>query len=48
MTSLDRIDLEILGHLQNNGRIANKQLARLVGLAPSTCLTRVRRLIESG
>lgn len=48
MTPLDRIDFDILGILQNNGRIANKQLARQVGLAPSTCLTRVRRLVDGG
>lgn len=48
MITLDRIDLEILDHLQNDGRMANKQLARLVGLAPSSCLTRVRRLVDTG
>ena len=44
----DRIDFEIVSELQNNARIANKVLADRVGLAPSTCLERVRRLRETG
>ena len=48
MITLDRIDFEIVGELQNNARIANKVLADRVGLAPSTCLERVRRLRDSG
>ena len=48
MTTLDRIDFEIIGLLQNDGRLANKQLARQVGLAPSSCLIRVRRLLDTG
>ena len=47
-SSLDRIDFEIIGHLQNDARIANKVLADRVGLAPSTCLERVRRLRQLG
>ncbi|MDP6943173.1 MAG: Lrp/AsnC family transcriptional regulator [Myxococcota bacterium] len=46
--ALDRIDFEILAALQNDGRISNKELAALVGLAPSTCLGRVRRLTDDG
>jgi DNA-binding Lrp family transcriptional regulator len=45
-TSLDRIDCEILAALQNNARLSNKELAARVGLAPSSCLARVRRLQE--
>jgi len=45
---LDRIDIEILAALQNNARISNKELAATVGLAPSSCLERVRRLQEGG
>ena len=41
---LNRIDFEILGHLQNNGDLSNKVLAHKIGLAPSSCLQRVRRL----
>lgn len=45
---LDRIDIEILAALQNNARLSNKELAAEVGLAPSSCLERVRRLRSSG
>jgi DNA-binding Lrp family transcriptional regulator len=45
---LDRIDFVIIAQLQNNARIANKVLAARVGLAPSTCLERVRRLRQAG
>jgi len=45
---LDRIDFAILTILQKNGRISNKRLAERVGLAPSTCLERVRRLVRNG
>ena len=44
---LDRIDFEILGLLQKNARMTNKDLAETVGIAPSTCLERVRRLVDS-
>ena len=45
---MDRIDSEILQALQNDARLTNKELAGLVGLAPSSCLERVRRLWENG
>ncbi len=45
---LDRIDLRILAHLQENGRISNLDLAEVVGLSPSPCLMRVRRLERAG
>jgi DNA-binding Lrp family transcriptional regulator len=45
---LDRTDVEILRHLQNNARLSNKELADRIGLAPSTCLERVRKLERSG
>jgi len=44
----DRIDNNILAALQNNARISNKELAAEVGLAPSSCLERVRRLQRQG
>lgn len=44
----DRIDCEILESLQKNARIPNKQLAERLGIAPSTCLERVRRLHAAG
>ena len=46
--ALDRIDFDILAALQNDGRLTNKELAGRVGLAPSSCLERVRRLREGG
>lgn len=48
MTALDRIDSKILAALQNNARLTNKELAARVGLAPSSCLERVRRLFDAG
>jgi DNA-binding Lrp family transcriptional regulator len=45
---LDRTDFAILDSLQNDGRLSNKELAAAVGLAPSSCLERVRRLRERG
>ncbi len=47
-TTFDRIDAGILTALQNEGRLSNKELAAKVGLAPSSCLERVRRLRETG
>jgi DNA-binding Lrp family transcriptional regulator len=46
--ALDRIDRAIIDALQNNARLSNKELASSVGLAPSSCLARVRRLTEAG
>ncbi len=45
---LDRIDLKILGVLQENGRITNAALADQVGLSASPCLQRVKRLEGAG
>lgn len=45
---MDRIDFEIIEHLQNDGRISNKSLAAKVGLAPSTCFERVKQLQTKG
>jgi len=45
---LDEIDLKILGLLQDDGRIANKDLARVVNLSPTPCLRRVGLLTEAG
>ncbi len=44
MTALDSFDYAILAALRKNARLSNKDLARKVGLAESTCLERVRRL----
>ncbi|MGI4955389.1 MAG: Lrp/AsnC family transcriptional regulator [Janthinobacterium lividum] len=45
---LDRIDLRILTHLQQNGRVTNVDLADAVGLSASPCLMRVKRLEKAG
>ncbi len=45
---LDRIDFAILDALQNDARLTNKELAARVGLAPSSCLERVRKLVVDG
>lgn len=48
MRPLDRTDRDLLRLLQNNARLSNKELAAAVGVAPSTCLERVRRLTAEG
>lgn len=45
---LDAIDRRILRALQRDGRLQNVELAKQVGLSPSPCLRRVRRLEEAG
>lgn len=45
---MDKIDLTILGALQNNARISNVELAAEAGLSPSACLRRVSQLEKSG
>ena len=45
---LNRIDRAIVEALQNNARLPNKALAEHVGLAPSSCLERVRALVARG
>ena len=45
---LDRTDKRILEAIQKNGNISNLELADLVGLSPTPCSRRVKRLEESG
>lgn len=45
---LDRIDRRILNELQHDGRLSNVELSRRVGLSPTPCLERVRRLETQG
>ncbi|MEO8133866.1 MAG: winged helix-turn-helix transcriptional regulator, partial [Betaproteobacteria bacterium] len=45
---LDRLDIRILCQLQKNGRITNVDMADAVGLSPSPCLIRVKRLEKAG
>ena len=46
--ALDRIDKHILKLMQDNGRISNLELADQVGLSPTPCSRRVKRLEDSG
>jgi DNA-binding Lrp family transcriptional regulator len=45
---LDATDRQLLALIQNNARLPNKQLAEAVGVAQSTCSSRLRRLEEIG
>ncbi len=45
---LDRTDKRILTLMQQNARISNLELAEQVGLSPTPCSRRVKRLEESG
>jgi DNA-binding Lrp family transcriptional regulator len=46
--AFDRIDRQILGLLQDDGRMTNVDLAEKVGLTAPPCLRRVRALEEAG
>jgi Lrp/AsnC family leucine-responsive transcriptional regulator len=46
--TLDALDSKILAALQEDGRLSNVELADRVGLSPSPCLRRVKRLEEEG
>ncbi len=45
---MDDIDRAIIAELRRDARVANNELAARVGLTPSPCLRRVRRLEEDG
>jgi len=45
---MDDVDRDILRYLTDDARIPNNALAERVGIAPSTCLGRVRALRERG
>jgi DNA-binding Lrp family transcriptional regulator len=45
---IDDVDRRILTALHNDARISNSALAEMVGIAPSTCHGRVRRLQDIG
>ena len=45
---LDSVDVSLLQQLSDNGRRPNNALATHAGVAPSTALSRVRRLEETG
>jgi DNA-binding Lrp family transcriptional regulator len=45
---MDELDVEIVRLLQTDARQSNRELARRLGIAPSTCLERVRTLTRRG
>ncbi|HSI41260.1 MAG TPA: Lrp/AsnC family transcriptional regulator [Xanthobacteraceae bacterium] len=45
---LDQFDLRILRELQEDGRLTNAELSERIGLSPSPCLRRTKRLEEEG
>jgi DNA-binding Lrp family transcriptional regulator len=45
---VDQIDAGIIAALQKNARLSNKALAAEVHISESSCLVRVRRLVEQG
>ena len=47
-TTVDATDRAIVNRLQQDGRIANVDLAEAVSLSPSACLRRVRALEQDG
>lgn len=47
-SDLDAIDRRIIAALQADGRLSNVDLAEAVGLSPSPCLRRVKRLEAEG
>lgn len=46
--TIDRLDRKILRILQDDGRISNVNLAQRVGLSPTACNERVRKLEREG
>lgn len=48
MTNLDALDIRILTILQENARITTLELAEQVGLSPTPCARRVKRLEDEG
>ncbi|MEZ5656847.1 MAG: Lrp/AsnC family transcriptional regulator [Sphingobium sp.] len=46
--TLDRTDIKILNELQRDANLTNVELADRVNLSPSPCLTRVRKLEQTG
>lgn len=47
-SALDAIDRRIVTELQTDGRLSNVELAERIGLSPSPCLRRVKRLEKEG
>ena len=45
---IDSTDLSILNIIQNNGKISNAKLARMISMAPSGVLERIKKLEKKG
>ncbi|HMV67706.1 MAG TPA: Lrp/AsnC family transcriptional regulator [Myxococcota bacterium] len=45
--ALDRTDFVLLDAVQSDARVSNKELAAAADLAPSSCLERMRRLVDA-
>ncbi|MFB2533224.1 Lrp/AsnC ligand binding domain-containing protein [Paracoccus sp. p4-l81] len=48
MADLDRIDRNMLRHLQRDGRLSNADLAKAVNVSAATCHRRTQRLFDDG
>ncbi len=46
--ALDKSDIAILSLLHKDARMSNKDIAKQVGLAPSSCLERIKKLQSDG
>ena len=46
--ALDRTDVKMLRHLQDDGRLTNANLAEMVNISPATCHRRTQRLFRDG
>ncbi|WP_372833225.1 Lrp/AsnC family transcriptional regulator [Puniceibacterium confluentis] len=45
---LDSLDLRILKELQRDARLSHQELSERIGLSPSPCARRIRKLEEAG
>lgn len=48
INTLDRVDLKLLAQLQRDSSLSNLELAERVGLSPTPCARRVKRLVSEG
>ncbi len=48
MTKIDKIDRQILFHLQRDGNLSQREIADQVGLSQNACWRRLKRLQDSG
>ena len=46
--TLDRIDKRLLEALQANAKISNLELAEKIGLSPTPCARRIKRMEDAG